>query len=45
MDILSILLLAVIAVAVVLAIRHMKKHPTCSGNCTGCTMECKKRMK
>lgn len=41
MDFLSILILLVVAAAVVLALRHMKKHkPSCGGHCAGCTMEC-----
>ncbi len=37
----EILIVLLIAAAACFALRHMKKHPGCAGQCAGCTMECK----
>jgi len=40
----TIFLLLVIAAAVFLALRSIKKRgPSCGGNCSGCTMDCSRK--
>ena len=38
----TILILALIGIALFAALRSMKKHPSgCSGHCSGCPVQCK----
>ena len=40
----ELLILALVALGVLLALRHMKRHPnTCGGDCAGCGQACGKR--
>lgn len=42
MNLPTILILALIGIALFAALRSMKKHPSgCSGHCSGCPMQCK----
>ena len=42
----EILILVLLAVAVFVALRHMKKNGvSCGGSCETCVMDCKKRTK
>ena len=42
MNLPTILILALIGIALFAALRSMKKHPSgCSGHCSGCPVQCK----
>lgn len=42
MNLPTILILALIGIALFAALRSMKKHPSgCSGHCSGCPAQCK----
>ena len=42
MNLPTVLILALIGIALFAALRSMKKHPSgCSGHCSGCPVQCK----
>lgn len=46
MNLPTILILALIGIALFAALRSMKKHPSgCSGHCSGCPVQCKSEIK